>query len=52
MMKDEDILNITQGLTTFYAMYDFFLERSDGNIKVALELLRIWWYGINQGGKK
>lgn len=51
-MKDEDFLNLTQGLNAFYGMYEFFLERSDGNIKVALELLRIWWNGINQGGKK
>lgn len=52
MMKDEDFLNITQGLNTFYGMYEFFYEKTDGNIKVALELTRIWWYGINQGGKK
>lgn len=51
MMKDEDFLNITQGLNTFYAMYEFFYEKTD-NISVALKLLRIWWYGINQGGKK
>lgn len=51
-MKEEDFLNMAQGLNTFYSMYEFFLEKTDDNKKEALELLRIWWFGLNQGVKK
>lgn len=52
MMKEEDFLAMAQGLNTYYSMYEFFLEKTDNNKRESLELLKIWWYGINYGSKK